>query len=96
MKKLVSLVLLSLVAFSVNAERSGEEVYAKSCTICHAAGIAGAPKIGDSAAWETRLAGGLDAAIATIKTGKGAMPPKGMCNDCSDAEYTNAINYMKK
>jgi cytochrome c5 len=95
MKKLISVVILSIVAFSVQAERTGEEIYSKSCTFCHSTGVAGAPKKGDAAAWNTRLEQGVDAAIASIKTGKGAMPPKGMCNDCSDAEYKIAIDYMK-
>ncbi|MBL4584712.1 MAG: cytochrome c5 family protein [Pseudomonadales bacterium] len=96
MKKLISIIALTVVAFSVQAERSGEEVFTKSCTFCHASGVAGAPKVGDSAAWATRLEGGMDAAIATVKKGKGAMPATGMCGDCSDAEYKNAIDFMSK
>ncbi len=96
MKKFISIVALSVVAFSAQAERSGDEIYSKSCTFCHATGVAGAPKKGDTAAWEARLANGVDTAIASIKSGKGAMPPKGMCNDCSDAEYKIAIEYMSK
>lgn len=96
MKKLITAVVLSVVALSAQAERTGEEIYSKSCTFCHATGVANAPKIGDSAAWKARLEQGVDAAIATIKTGKGAMPPKGMCNDCTDAEYKMAIDYMSK
>lgn len=96
MKKLISVAVLSVVAFSVQAERSGEEIYGKACTFCHEAGVAGAPKNGDAAAWAPRLEAGMDTAIATIRKGKGAMPPGGMCADCTDAEYTSAINYMSK
>lgn len=96
MKKLISVAVLSIVAFSAQAERSGEEVYTKACTFCHASGVAGAPKIGDAAAWAPRLEAGMETAIATIRKGKGAMPPGGMCADCTDAEYTSAINYMSK
>ena len=96
MKKLISVVVLSIVAFSAHAERSGKDVYDTACTFCHAAGVAGAPKVGDAEAWAPRLEAGMPTAIATIKTGKGAMPPGGMCADCTDAEYTSAINYMSK
>ncbi|MBY4677385.1 c-type cytochrome [Marinobacterium arenosum] len=76
------------------AERSGEEVYNTKCAVCHAAGVAGAPKLGDAAAWEARVAQGMDALLATAKSGKGAMPPKGTCMDCSDTELSAAIQHM--
>ena len=96
MKKFISIVALSVVAFSAQAERSGDEIYSKSCTFCHATGVAGAPKKGDTAAWEARLANGVDTAIASIKSGKGAMPPKGLCNDCTDDQFKSLIDFMTK
>lgn len=96
MKK--TLLVLAALAMSLpltaQAERSGEEVYKTKCQVCHAQGIAGSPKFGDKAAWASRIATGADAMLAVAKSGKGAMPPKGTCMDCSDAELTAAISYM--
>lgn len=83
-----------MLPMAANAERSGEEVYKTKCFVCHASGVAGAPKVGDAAAWEARVAKGDEALLATAKTGIGAMPPKGTCMDCSDAELQAAINHM--
>lgn len=68
--------------------------YNRACAVCHAAGVAGAPVTGDAAAWEPRLAKGMDALMASVKNGLKAMPPKGMCFDCSDEEYRELIEYM--
>jgi cytochrome c5 len=59
------------------AGQGGEAVYTKACIACHSTGVAGAPKVGDKAAWEARLAQGMDALVSTALKGKGAMPPKG-------------------
>ena len=56
--------------------------------------VAGAPKFGDKAAWEPRIAQGIDAMLSTAINGKGAMPPRGTCMDCSDADLKAAIEYM--
>ena len=52
-------------------------LYTQVCTVCHAPGVAGAPKIGDKAAWAPRLAQGVDGLMASVVKGKGAMPPQG-------------------
>ena len=59
----------------------------------HAAGVAGAPKLGDKAAWAPRLAQGLDTLVASAIKGKGAMPPKGGTN-ASEAELKEVVTYM--
>ncbi len=74
--------------------RSGEEVYNSACAACHAVGVAGAPIIGDVAAWDARLAKGFDATLANAINGINAMPAKGLCMDCSDDEIGAAIKYM--
>ncbi len=74
--------------------RSGEQVYNASCMVCHASGVAGAPKLDDKAAWESRAAKGIDGLLATAISGINAMPPKGTCADCSDDELKSAIEYM--
>jgi cytochrome c5 len=85
--------VLFLVAGAAYADK-GKEIYDTKCTTCHAAGVAGAPKFGDKAAWAPRAALGMDALLKTAITGKGAMPPKGTCMDCSDDDLKAAIEYM--
>jgi cytochrome c5 len=85
---------LLAVSGLAQAERTGEQVYNGPCQVCHVAGVAGAPKFGDKAAWAPRIATGIDALVNTVKTGKNAMPPKGTCMDCSDAEIKAAVEYM--
>ncbi|ASP40833.1 cytochrome c5 family protein [Bacterioplanes sanyensis] len=74
--------------------RSGEEVYTAACTACHAVGVLGAPKTGDVAAWEERLAKGMEQTWQNAINGINAMPAKGNCMDCSDDEILAAIKYM--
>jgi cytochrome c5 len=76
------------------APRSGDVVYNASCLACHSAGVAGAPIVGDQAAWVDRAAKGIDGLLATAISGINAMPPKGTCADCSDEELKAAIEYM--
>lgn len=73
--------------------QSGEAVYQAQCAACHAAGVAGAPKFGDKAAWAPRLAAGFDEVLKIATTGKGAMPPKGGAA-VSDAEFKAAVEYL--
>ncbi len=77
------------------AARSGEQVYNTSCMVCHAAGIAGAPKLGDAAEWAPRIGKGMDTLMQSAINGtpKG-MPPRGTCANCSDEELQNAVTYM--
>lgn len=77
------------------APRSGSEVYTAHCFACHGTGAAGAPKVGDKAAWEPRLAQGLDGLTASAIAGKGAMPPRGG-SASSDEEIKAAIEHMLK
>ncbi len=74
--------------------RSGEAVYNTACMACHAVGVLGAPKKGDKAAWDDKLAKGLDASLQNSINGINAMPPKGNCLNCSDDELLAAIKFM--
>ncbi|MAH00422.1 c-type cytochrome [Halopseudomonas aestusnigri] len=74
--------------------RSGADVVGKFCSACHSAGVLGAPKIGDTAAWTARHGGDLDMLLANAVAGLNAMPPKGTCGDCSDEELMAAIKEM--
>ena len=64
------------------------------CAVCHANGIAGAPKMGDSAAWTARLAKGTDELYASAINGIGAMPAKGGRPNLSDEEVMALVDYM--
>jgi cytochrome c5 len=75
------------------ALKSGEEVFKAQCMACHAAGVAGAPKFGDVAAWAPRLKLGLDALLTSAMKGKGAMGAQAG-GDFEDAEIANAVVYM--
>ncbi len=77
-----------------SAARSGEEVYKASCMACHAAGVANAPKPSDKAAWEPRVATGLDALMKTAIDGKGAMPARGGNPAITDEEIKASILFM--
>ena len=94
MKKLVFAALTIFAAAQVMADPAIEEKYTKTCAICHAAGVAGAPKTGVPAEWEARLAKGSDVLLSSVKNGLNAMPPKGMCMDCTDAEFNALVEYM--
>ena len=72
----------------------GKSVYDSACTVCHAAGVAGAPKAGDKAAWAPRLKTGLNALYASALKGKNAMPAKGGNPALADADLKAAVDYM--
>lgn len=80
---------------SAAAQYDGEALYAQaSCGACHAAGIAGAPATGESAAWTARLTKGTDELYASAINGLGAMPPKGGRFNVSDDEIKAIVDYM--
>jgi len=72
----------------------GESIYKQSCAVCHAAGVAGAPKLTDKAAWAPRIAKGMEAMYASSIKGKGAMPAKGGNPSLADADVKAAVDYM--
>lgn len=99
MKNLLAKLMLVYVflSLSVVAQAEGfnaEEKYKSTCNVCHGSGVAGAPRKGDSNAWATRLAQGEEAMLNSVKNGKGAMPAKGLCTDCTDEQFKALINYL--
>jgi cytochrome c5 len=72
----------------------GKKIFESACVVCHGAGIAGAPKAGDKAAWAPRLKAGMNALYASALKGKGAMPPKGGNNALADADVKAAVDYI--
>ena len=73
---------------------AGEAVYVAACIVCHAQGVAGAPRFGDTALWNERVNRGWDALAHSVLNGLGAMPPKGGRIDLSDEDILNAMAYM--
>ena len=97
MKKLAVAAVVMVVGMAASAvQAEAPAKYNMYCVGCHATGAAGAPKTGDKAAWEPRLAAGIDAMVASAKKGKNAMPPMGLCADCSDDELKAIIEFMAK
>ena len=84
------------VAAASSGPRSGESVYNSFCTACHTAGVLGAPKKGDDADWQKKLAaaGSYNQLLTNAINGVRSMPPKGTCANCSDDEISGAIQYM--
>jgi len=73
--------------------RSGEEVFKGQCAACHATGAAGAPKLGDAAAWAPRIQQSFEALVHSALKGKGAMAPQGG-GDFDDIEIARGVAYM--
>lgn len=78
--------------------KTGKGVYDRACGICHAGGVAGAPRTGDTAAWEARVAQGMTVLVEHAINGyqgeAGYMPPRGGNSQLSDAEVAAAVAYM--
>jgi cytochrome c5 len=95
---LISAVLCGLllpgISLGQDQPLSGEEVYNKSCAACHKTGLAGAPKLGDASAWESRIKKGMDELYESSLEGKGAMPAKGGDRTLSDAAVKAAVDFM--
>jgi cytochrome c oxidase subunit 2 len=76
------------------AKVDGKATYDTTCMACHSTGAAGAPKLGDKAAWAPRLKQGVAALHASALKGKGAMPPKGGNTALPDEAVKAAVDYM--
>ena len=96
MKPLAIAALMLMSSFAL-ADRPVDELYPRTCGVCHMAGVAGAPKAHDEAMWKPRFdAKGIDGLMNSVNNGLNAMPPKGMCMDCTPGEYKALIEFMIK
>jgi cytochrome c5 len=85
---------VAMAAAAPAAKPDGKKTYDSVCMVCHAAGVAGAPKFGDKAQWAPRIATGVDALYAAAIKGKNAMPAKGGNAALPDADVKAAVDYM--
>jgi cytochrome c5 len=81
---------------AASGPRSSEDIYNTTCMACHATGAAGAPKVGDNAAWAPRIAQGDSVLLEHAINGFKGMPAKGTCMSCSDDEIKATVEYMVK
>lgn len=91
--------LLPVAAFAFlpslsHAEMTGEQVFKSVCTTCHTAGVMGAPKFGDKAAWAPRIKQGEDTLVQHALKGIRMMPAKGGKSSLTDGEVKAAVEYM--
>jgi cytochrome c5 len=85
----------SLVDASAPKElKTGQQVFDTTCSACHTSGAAGAPKIGDSAAWAPFIKAGYEDMVKNAIHGIGAMPPKGGNPSLDDLEVERAGVYI--
>lgn len=95
---IISSALCAMLAAGPVAAAEGKAVYDQACIACHAQGVAGAPKLGDTEAWADRIAKGMDTlyenSINGFQGDTGVMPPKGGFTNLSDEEVKAAVDYM--
>lgn len=80
--------------YSAQATQEPEAVYKRFCGACHAGQLPKAPGRGDQAAWKPRLAQGMDTLVQHVTQDFKAMPPRGLCMDCSTEDYHAVIQLM--
>tara|TARA_B110000467_G_C18328622_1_gene491182 strand:- start:794 stop:1255 length:462 start_codon:yes stop_codon:yes gene_type:complete len=76
------------------AVRSGEEIYNSKCAGCHTSGVMGSPKFASLEDWAPRVDLGLEKLTLSAIAGKGGMPAKGTCMDCTDNDIKITVQYM--
>jgi glucose/arabinose dehydrogenase/cytochrome c5 len=75
-------------------QRRGVTVYQQVCRSCHSSGQRLIPQIGDRAAWAERLPKGRELLYQHTLEGFNGMPPRGLCDSCTDEEIGAAVDYM--
>lgn len=96
MRKMLTVASALLLTANVHAAQDPQAVYDRSCGMCHNGQMPQAPKKADVAAWEPRLKQGMDVLVNHVTNGFNAMPPRGLCMDCTAEDYTAVIEWMIK
>tara|TARA_R110002050_G_scaffold46575_3_gene109519 strand:+ start:4545 stop:4871 length:327 start_codon:yes stop_codon:yes gene_type:complete len=98
MTKFLALLAVSAAAMSANVNAfDAEAKFNTSCGACHAPQVApmiGSPAAFSAEAWAPRLEKGMDTLVSHVTNGFNAMPPRGLCMDCSAEDYKALITYM--
>ena len=82
--------------YSAQATQDPEAMYNRACGACHAGQLPNAPQKGDKAAWAPRLAQGMETLVQHVTQGFKAMPPRGLCMECSAEDYRVIILWMSE
>ncbi len=95
-RAVILLFVIPAGGFADDAAKPGDHTVAQVCSVCHDAGLMGAPQIGDSSAWSRRLktAGSVDGLVESATRGKGNMPARGGESNLSEADLKAAVQYM--
>ncbi|WAJ37680.1 c-type cytochrome [Pseudomonas sp. GOM7] len=96
MKKMLLAATLTLLSLNGHAAQDPQAVFDRTCGACHNGQLPMAPKKGDKAAWEPRLAKGMDTLVQSVTNGLNAMPPRGLCMDCTAEDYQAVIKLMSE
>ncbi|MBO3276108.1 c-type cytochrome [Pseudomonas schmalbachii] len=96
MKQLLFAATVAALATSVQAAQDPQAVFDRACGACHAGQLPMAPRKGDTAAWKPRLEKGMDTLVRHVTDGFNAMPPRGLCTDCSTEDYQATIQWMSQ
>ncbi len=94
MEKILVAACVLMLSFNTQAAQDAEAVYARACAACHNGQLPIAPQKGNQAAWAPRLTKGMDVLVQSVTNGLGAMPPGGLCSDCTAEDYRAVITLM--
>ena len=93
------LALIACVAFAATDDEQAartKRIYESYCYVCHGTGWQGAPLTGNPGDWQPRIGQGWDTVLKNTRLGLNGMPPKGTCEECSDADFRAVIERMVK
>lgn len=94
MNKMLLAAAVLVFSYNSQAAQDPQTVFNRACGACHNGQLPMAPKKGDKAAWEPRLAKGMDTLVTSVTNGFNAMPPRGLCMDCTAEDYQAVIQWM--
>lgn len=88
-------VVPAAIPAAIKGDAEVKALYQKACIACHASGAAGAPRAGDTVAWDSLFEqSGLEGLLSSTINGKGAMPAKGLCGQCDSDDFKALILHM--
>ena len=91
---IMSMVLGTNGSYADEAKTEVVRLYNQTCVVCHDEGVHGAPRPGARSDWEEPLSYGVQEMYLNTIEGIGEMPPRGMCNTCTDDQLKALVDYM--